>query len=86
MMVNAAPETDTSEEEQPSAEPKQIQTQPAPSLIAKSSVGPKHEYRMFTPEELQKIANQISSDSSEELYVIKGEVFSFWAGTAMFKK
>jgi pentatricopeptide repeat protein len=37
----------------------------------------KYTYRLFTPEELQKIANQIISDNSDESDATKAEVFSF---------
>jgi pentatricopeptide repeat protein len=35
------------------------------------------EYHFFTPEELQKVSNQIATNSSENLNVVKAEVFSF---------
>ena len=47
------------------------------------------EYHFYTPEELQKIANQVTSETSEEFNLIKAEVFSLlgWFGNSQkFKK
>lgn len=47
------------------------------------------EYHFFTPEELQKIAPQISNDPAEELNIVKAEIFSFlgWLNnSSKFKK
>lgn len=47
------------------------------------------EYTLYTPEEMQKIADQITNDSSENVIIMKAEVFSFlgwFTNSQKFKK
>jgi tetratricopeptide (TPR) repeat protein len=84
------------QEAPPIIEPVKVE-EPAAEVVANSKETPKQEtktakpleYHFYTPEELQRIANQVTAETAEEYNLIKAEVFSMlgWFGNSQkFKK